>query len=985
VVAALLTAGAAHIAAASTNTTAWQNGAFAENTGGVVGRSDVVLGAPNLANTQSLPLGNGSLGVAEWAANGFTAQLNRTDTMPGRKSPGQLQIPGLAAMTTASNFTGTLDVYNGVLTESGGGMTMNAWVPAGKDELVVDVTGANPNTAQTATINLWSGRSPTAAASGAVGTLAETWVDNTATTGSGQTFGSLAAITAAGRNVAASVVNSESVRVSFQPNTNGAFRIVVGAPAWSGGNAATTATSLFGSDASTALASLLSSQSSWWNGFWAGSGLVEMSSADGSANYLESVRTLYLYTEAASMRGRFPGSQAGVADMFDFSQDQQDWYPAGTWFWNLRTQIATNTSSGNFALNLPIFDLYLNNLANLESWTTANMGGKAGICIPETMRYNGNGYQQDSPPAGNASCDLAASPTWNGETITTGAELSLWIWQQYLDTGDLTFLRKYYPLMQQSVTFLLAYQTVGSDGFLHAVANAHENQWNVQDPTTDLAADAALFPAEVAAATLLNTDSALVAKVRTAETEIEPYARTDESTHTQLLTPSADAAGTDVIGDSFQPTATIHNSENTGLEPVWPYGVITDNSGTLTTLANRTFTFRPNQDNPDWSFDAVQAARLDQPAQVQSNLITLTEKYQSYISGLGSWQGGTGDEPYIEQPAAVGTAIDEALATDYDGTLRIAPAWPASWTVAGTVSLRSNTKVDVQVQNGTITTAALVVGTSHPMTIRSPWSGQSVQIVDGSSGAVVVAPSTAATLTLNAVAGHSYLIEPTANLTTSLSFAQVSGTKAAAAKHLGPVQIGLDAPASFASLAASFDNVGISADTNTAPGNFDGNGASFSEQALTTAKAGPGATISSAGLAFTFPNVAAGTNDNTAAEGQYIALHATGHTLGFLVSGSSGASTGTGQVIYADGSTATFTLSTPDWFTANAPSGEQVAVNSTYQNRQGNTTYAHTGDIFAATVALDPTKSVATVVLPHVSSAVTNGQTAMHIFAMTVA
>ena len=94
-------------AAAASLTTAWQNGAFSVNTGGVVSRSDVVLGQPNTAASQSLPLGNGSLGVAAWAANGFTAQLNRSDTMPYRLSPGQVQIPGLAAMTSASNFTGT--------------------------------------------------------------------------------------------------------------------------------------------------------------------------------------------------------------------------------------------------------------------------------------------------------------------------------------------------------------------------------------------------------------------------------------------------------------------------------------------------------------------------------------------------------------------------------------------------------------------------------------------------------------------------------------------------------------------------------------------------------------------------------------------------------------------------------------------------------------------------------------------------------------
>jgi hypothetical protein len=176
---------AAPAASAASNTTAWQNGAFAVNAAGVVSESDVVLGQPNTTDSESLPLGNGSLGVAAWAANGFIAQLNRSDTMPNRLSPGQVEIPGLEAMTSAANFAGTLDLYSGVLNESGGGMTMQAWVPAGKDELVVNVTGTNPATQETADLYLWSGRTPTA--SGAICSLAQTWVDNSQTGNSGQT------------------------------------------------------------------------------------------------------------------------------------------------------------------------------------------------------------------------------------------------------------------------------------------------------------------------------------------------------------------------------------------------------------------------------------------------------------------------------------------------------------------------------------------------------------------------------------------------------------------------------------------------------------------------------------------------------------------------------------------------------------------------------------------------------------------------------
>lgn len=86
--------------AAAGPTTAWQHGDFALDPTGVVSRSDIVLGSPNSEPTASMPLGNGSLGVAAWAAGGFTAQLNRSDTMPDRKSPGLPTSPACPSFHT---------------------------------------------------------------------------------------------------------------------------------------------------------------------------------------------------------------------------------------------------------------------------------------------------------------------------------------------------------------------------------------------------------------------------------------------------------------------------------------------------------------------------------------------------------------------------------------------------------------------------------------------------------------------------------------------------------------------------------------------------------------------------------------------------------------------------------------------------------------------------------------------------------------------
>jgi hypothetical protein len=788
--------------AATAATTAWLDGAFALNPDGVVSRSDIVLGQPNIDPTASIPLGNGSLGVAAWAADGFTAQLNRSDTMPDRKSPGQVTIPGLSVISHASDFSGRLDLTDGVLEESGGGMSMKAWVSSTKDELIVDVSGANPNVTQTASINLWSGRNPTAAVSGDVGTLSETWVDNSEAGAGGQTFGSLAAITAGGRDVSVSVASPVEVQASFKPNADGSFRVVVAAPSWTGADAATTAAKLLGYDAALPEPLLLAGQDLWWDAFWARSGLVEMNSSDGSAAYIENLRTLYLYDEAASEKaGTYPGNQAGDADMFDWSQDKQTWTPSEYWLWNMRAEISANMSSGNYQLNVPIFEMYINDLPAIEAWTKEQMGGLPGACVPEVMRFNGNGGS--TATGANSACSEPGSPNWNALDITSGPELSLYMWEQYEATGDVAFLKQAFPFMEATVQFLVAYQHVGTDGLLHGVANAHETQWAVQDPTTDIAAEQAMLPIIQEAAKVVGDTSAedpLLAQFATADTEIPPYPRTDDATRKQLLNPdytaaetaAADATGTDMIAISYQPAASRQNGENIELEPLWPWNDVSDQDANMFALEQRSYANRPNVGGNDWSLDSIDAARLELPSQVESDLVSLTTTHQVYPNGFSDIGSSVGYQPYMEQSATVAAGVDEALAQDYDGIIRFAPAVPADWNVSGSVYVQDNDKVDVQTENGQLVTAAIEAGTSGSLKVQNPWPGQPVEVVSGFGGQSVVQPTTASILTVPVIAGHSYLVEQPSALTTSLPFAPVTGTAATADKHLGKVQIGLD-------------------------------------------------------------------------------------------------------------------------------------------------------------------------------------------------
>ena len=758
---------------------------FSMDTPNVVRESNIVLGKPNATPQEFMALGNGTLGVAAWAANGFTAQLNRTDTFPSRNSPGQVLIPGLAALTTASDFKATVDLYDATFTESGGGMTATIFVRADAPELIVDVTGANPSSMQSATIQLWSPRSPTAQASGNVALLSETWQD-TGQQASGQTFGSLAAVTVDGQNVSASTVNALTVKVTFQPNSDGSFRVVVASPTWTGGQAMSTATTALGSDAAAPLTQLQAGHLSFWHDYWSRIGLLQASSSDGSASYFEALRTIYLYLTASDSRGVLPGSQAGLADLFSYLQDNQPWEPAAYWVWNSRMFAYANMTSGAFDMNTPQFNLYQSNVANMQAWTTSQMAGKSGICVPETMRFNGSGGGN-----GDQSCQQSASPNWNALTISSGTEVSLWIWNQYQMTQDKTFLSTNYPVMSQAATFLLAWTTTGSDGLLHTNANAHETQWAVNDPTTDIVAMQALFPAVISAAGLLGTDTALVAQLKDALTKLPDLPRTDPATHSQLLTASDDAAGQDVYAISYEPTAPKHNSENLDLEAVWPYSLIGDTSPNLA-LATRTYKSRMFPHGADWCFDAIQAARLGLGSEVLSDLTAVTQNYQSFVSGLALLGGGTNNgssEPYIEQSGVVAAAVNEAFVQDYDGLLRIVPSWPQGWDGAGTIFVQGQSKVDVQVKGGQVVVAVVEAGSTGSMQVRNPWSGQAAKVVDGITGANVVPSTTMATFAVPTVAGHWYAIVP--GDMTGLPTVMVTGTPATSAKTLGSVHIGL--------------------------------------------------------------------------------------------------------------------------------------------------------------------------------------------------
>jgi hypothetical protein len=172
--------------------------------------------------------------------------------------------------------------------------------------------------------------------------------------------------------------------------------------------------------------------------------------------------------------------------------------------------------------------------------------------------------------------------------------------------------------------------------------------------------------------------------------------------------------------------------------------------------------------------------------------------------------------------------------------------------------------------------------------------------------------------------------------------------------------------AASANLADYYDNTGISNDGDTScQADYDGDGFSYSAQALADAGANPGGTVTVDGLSYTWPSAASCQPDNILAAGQKILVHgAAGATkLGFLGSSGNGSAQGPVTVTYTDGTSETSQMFFGDW-------------------AQGGTSQGITMFIFAEEIPLDSSKTVASITLPMIADQVSSN-TSTHIFSIT--
>ena len=341
--------------------------------------------------------------------------------------------------------------------------------------------------------------------------------------------------------------------------------------------------------------------------------------------------------------------------------------------------------------------------------------------------------------------------------------------------------------------------------------------------------------------------------------------------------------------------------------------------------------------------------------------------------------GAANAAPYVQSAtwnnASWNDAYVPTTAVSNGGTLsfKLGTTPNTSWASLPTDAPPSDTTGEASVVAATSPGSGLILAPGaggNSKLVASNLTGSATTLTWSESGdGVTVSPSSG---TLNIPAHGS------ANVALAVTAGQTEGsypvtfTMSSGGKTLLPSTLNVDV-ATPGELWPYYTNIGVSTDGGSSAADYDGDGYSYSANALATQGVAPGATITSDGVTYTWPNVDAGQLDNIEADGQTIPLQPTTATkiglLGSATNAPTAGTKGTLTVTYTDGSTQQIPVVFGDWTlgagSEQPPAGDQEIAKTSYRNADGGTDN-QTVDTYLFTVdgTLTAGKTVASVTLP---------------------
>jgi alpha-L-fucosidase 2 len=425
----------------------------------------------------------------------------------------------------------------------------------------------------------------------------------------------------------------------------------------------------------------------WWNKFWQRSWIFV--NGDDVAKTTTQGYLLQRYITACSGRGGYPIKFNGSIFVVDNPQykanestpttaidaDYREW-GGQYWMQNTRAMYWPRLMAGDFDEMLPLFKMYLDMLpGNKEQ-------------VEHYYHHDGAYFQETSPFWGGLPyMGPDVKENWTGHYFTPILELSMMMLDYYEYTGDKKFAREtLLPIATAGVEFFDKHFGRDAQGkLLLDPDNSIEMFWKAHDPAPDIAGLHAVVSRLIALPPDL-TDEKSRENWKRLYSEL-PALPTGDQDGKRVLLPYT---GPQIIKG--------HNLENPELYAVYPFGLYGLGKPGLQ-LAINTFNTRKFKDKGCWVQDPVQAAMLGLADVARTYVIYNFARKEPTLKFPAFWATGHDYAPDEDNGGNGENGLQEMLMQIDGKKIMLLPAWPKDW---GNTEFKLNAPYHTTVQGSIV-------------------------------------------------------------------------------------------------------------------------------------------------------------------------------------------------------------------------------------------------------------------------------------------
>ncbi len=652
--------------------------------------------SPGPGSAQSMPLGNGDIGLNVWVEkNGdLVFYISKTDAWGGEpdaqkdewmKQGGILMKLGAIRVSVSKNplaesaaFTQILKLRDGEIFiqegENKDAVSFHVWVDANHPVIHVEAKSANPATVNVKLENWRAGLTDTVLSDQKNGI---TWYHHNAATAdphlANLTFG--ATIKGAGlvnkdKFTLQSTATATSQVISIYPLT----AIAADGAQWF---------SKLGPQVSKIeklnLEQARQAHRQWWHQFWQRSWVFVH--GDEQAEQVTQGYVLQRFVTACAGRGAYPIKFNGSIFVVDnpAKNENADFRAWGGqyWFQNTRAMYWPRLMAGDFDMMLPLFRMYRNILPANEQ-QVKQYYHHGGAYFAETAPFWG-GLNYMGP-------DVKANYT--NHYFTPILELSMMMLDYYEYTGDTQFAKNtLLPVATAGLQFFgqhFGRDTTGK--LLLDPDNSIEMFWKVHNPAPDIAGLHAVLarmmklPANI-------VDDKIRLEWRMLYDDLPPLPTTINDGKTFLL-PYAGPQ-----------TAKSFNSENPELYAIYPFRLYGLGKPGLDVAVN-TFNARKQRAKGCWVQDPIQAAMIGDASVAKDYVHFALTRKDANLKFPAFWDKGNDYAPDEDNGGNGENGLQQMLMQVDGKKIMLLPAWPAGWNADFKLNAPYNTTVEGRVENG---------------------------------------------------------------------------------------------------------------------------------------------------------------------------------------------------------------------------------------------------------------------------------------------